>query len=74
MLFVKLAFCNLSGGSENWRCEFCHTHLFSKAGYTDKVKSYCNFKSQDTSPYSNACAICGKVCKSSPALKRRENS
>ena len=45
------------------------------------VKSHSNLKNQETyklslpsHPHGNTCVFCGKVCKSSPGLKRHEKS
>ena len=60
----------------SWKCHMCDRTLLSKAGYVNHTRSHRNLQKHTaysvlpTSPDSTTCAVCGKVCSTSPGLKR----
>ena len=63
---------NLPDISSHWKCETCGRFLLSKAGYINHLKSHqrCPTANLPPQPDSTTCAVCSKVCKSIPGLKR----
>ena len=64
---------NLPSDSACWKCETCGRVLLSKAGYVNHLKSH--QRNPPTTiippqPDSTTCAVCNKVCKTIPGLKR----